>query len=149
MSKITDRPRSGTTTYHRDGTVTLWDCLQQSWVRTAYPSDELYATLAHVNAAADAAFERDAVWPPGSLWERFETGRAAATLPLVGTDRQQDLLGKFPVGHLYRALTVLPAAFASHLAVAGEHLPHGRGVFLPKAGAVLDVGEKEGNGSTG
>ena len=85
--------------------------------------DELYSTLAQVNAAADAAFERDAVWPPGILWERFETGRAAATLPLVGSDRQQDLLGKFPVGHLYRALTVLPAAFASHLAVSGENLP--------------------------
>ena len=29
--------------------------------------DELYANIAQVNAAADTAFERDAVWPPGSL----------------------------------------------------------------------------------
>ena len=32
--------------------------------------DELYAELARTNAAADAAFERDAVWPPGGFWER-------------------------------------------------------------------------------
>ena len=29
--------------------------------------DELYAELARTNAAADAAFERDAVWPPGTF----------------------------------------------------------------------------------
>src|SRR5579859_769677 len=43
--------------------------------------DELYAELARTNAAADAAFERDVVWPPGSFWEKRETGRVAATLP--------------------------------------------------------------------
>src|ERR1019366_4234930 len=39
--------------------------------------DELYAELARTNAAADAAFERDLVWPPGSFWERRETERIA------------------------------------------------------------------------
>ena len=34
-----------------------------------------YAELARTNAAADAAFERDIVWPPGSFWERRETMR--------------------------------------------------------------------------
>jgi phytoene dehydrogenase-like protein len=85
--------------------------------------DELYATFAQVNAAADAAFERDAVWPPGSFWERLETGRTAALLPFVGGDVQQDLLGKFPAGHPYRKLTALPATFASNLAVPGDKLP--------------------------
>src|SRR5262245_45141704 len=35
--------------------------------------DELYGELARVNGAADEAFERDAVWPPGTFWERRET----------------------------------------------------------------------------
>jgi phytoene dehydrogenase-like protein len=85
--------------------------------------DELYATFAHVNAAADTAFERDAVWPPGNLWERIETGRAANGLPLVGADNTPDLLGKFPAGHPYRELVALPALFASNLAARVERLP--------------------------
>src|SRR5579859_3645079 len=32
--------------------------------------DELYASLSRTNAAADAAFERDVMWPPGGFWER-------------------------------------------------------------------------------
>jgi phytoene dehydrogenase-like protein len=77
--------------------------------------DELYASFASVNAAVDAVFERDAVWPPGTLWERLETRRAARDLPLVrGIDT--DLLGKFPMGHPYREIVNLPAIFASDLA---------------------------------
>ena len=85
--------------------------------------DELYGTIAQVNAAADAAFERDAVWPPGSLWERFETGRIAATLPLTRAERGQDLLGKFPGGHAYRDITTVPALFASNLALLSPEFP--------------------------
>src|SRR5215472_713137 len=48
--------------------------------------DELYAELARTNAAADAAFERDVVWPPGSFWERRETERVAAGLPHLDDD---------------------------------------------------------------
>ena len=35
------------TTYHRDGTVTLWDVYQQQWVRLAADqvSDQILATL--------------------------------------------------------------------------------------------------------
>jgi hypothetical protein len=47
MTRI-DRPRTGRTTYHRDGTVTTWDCLQEQWVRGGSPSDELLATMAPV-----------------------------------------------------------------------------------------------------
>jgi hypothetical protein len=85
--------------------------------------DELYGTFAQVNAAADAAFEKDAVWPPGTFWERLETKRAAANLPFIGGEGQQDLLGKFPIGHPYREVVVLPAMFASSLASPGEQLP--------------------------
>ena len=80
--------------------------------------DELYGSIATVNAAADAAFERDALWPPGNLWERFETGRIAGSLPL-----SIDLLGKFPGGHAYREITTIPASFASNSAILGGDFP--------------------------
>jgi phytoene dehydrogenase-like protein len=80
--------------------------------------DELYVTFAQVNAAADAAFERDAVWPPGTFFERIETGRAAGALPFTGAQAEHDLLGKFPAGHFYRELVTLPAGFACDLATA-------------------------------
>lgn len=32
-------------TYHRDGTVSMWDAIRQSWTRTASPSDALLTTL--------------------------------------------------------------------------------------------------------
>ncbi len=83
--------------------------------------DEIYATFAEVNGAADAAFERDVVWPPGSFWERLETGRIAAALPLLNAE-QNDLLGKFPAGHPYRQIIWLPAMFATHAATPGDQL---------------------------
>lgn len=85
--------------------------------------DELYGSIAQVNAAADSAFERDALWPPGSFWERFETGRIAATLPLTQNERGLDLLGKFPSGHAYRDITTIPAGFASNSALLGNDFP--------------------------
>jgi phytoene dehydrogenase-like protein len=85
--------------------------------------DELYTTIAQVNAAADAAFERDNVWPPGKLWERFETGRVSYSLPFVRGERGVDLLGKFPRAHAFRELVYVPAQFASNLALSAEQLP--------------------------
>jgi len=85
--------------------------------------DELYSTIAQVNAVADLAFEKDAVWPPGSLWERFETGRLSTTLPYLKADRQVDLLGKFPGGHPFRDLLLLPASFATNWAMPADRLP--------------------------
>ncbi len=84
--------------------------------------DELYSTFAQVNAAADGAFEKDATWPPGSFWEKVETGRLANTLPLVDAE-QNDLLGKFPAGHPYRRVIWLPAMFATHVSTPGDQLP--------------------------
>lgn len=85
--------------------------------------DELYGSFAHVNAAADGAFERDLVWPPGTFWERLETGRAATTLPYTKPEQREDVLGKFPAGHPYRDFVAVPALFASDLAPSSGDLP--------------------------
>lgn len=40
------RPKSPfESTFHRDGTVTVWDVHSQGWTRTANPSDSLLASL--------------------------------------------------------------------------------------------------------
>jgi putative NAD(P)-binding protein len=78
--------------------------------------DELYVELARTNAAADAAFERDVVWPPGSFWERRETERVAATLPHLLDPEGRDLLAEFPRDHAYRHIVEVPSAFASDAA---------------------------------
>ena len=44
MMTFTNRPKSGRTTYHRDGTVTLWCVLSQSWMR-GRPNDAVMSTL--------------------------------------------------------------------------------------------------------
>ncbi|MFZ5891666.1 MAG: NAD(P)-binding protein [Myxococcota bacterium] len=85
--------------------------------------DELYTTIASVNASADAAFERDNVWPPATLWERFETGRVSYSLPFLRSDRTSDLLEKFPRGHAFRDLLYVPAQFASNLSGPADALP--------------------------
>ncbi len=105
----------------------------------AYPEvrrvvDELYAELARTNAAADAAFERDLVWPPGSFWERRETERFAASMPRFESGRLPPLLAEFPRDHEYRTIVDVPARFASHavdlpdFAVARLHGAWTRGV---------------------
>lgn len=44
MTTPTTKPNC-TTTYHRDGTVSVWNCIAQTWERTGNPSDALLATL--------------------------------------------------------------------------------------------------------
>lgn len=84
--------------------------------------DDLYADLTRVNAAADIAFERDVVWPPGTFWEKRETNAAASSLPYL---RQQagTLLGEFPPNHPYVEVVTQSAQFASHLAAGARPLP--------------------------
>jgi glycine/D-amino acid oxidase-like deaminating enzyme len=76
--------------------------------------DELYAELARTNAAADAAFEKDIVCPPGTFWERRETERVASSLPRLGDHRAPPLLAEFPRDHEYRTIVDVPARFAAH-----------------------------------
>jgi hypothetical protein len=74
--------------------------------------DDLYADLARVNAAADAAFERDVTMPPGGFWERREVSRAMTGLPNL--DAPMDaLLTEFPRDHDYRIVVTTPARFAT------------------------------------
>ena len=47
----TTRPRSGKTTYHRDGSITVWSCLTSSWLRGSSPSPALLATCSHAEVA--------------------------------------------------------------------------------------------------
>ncbi len=106
--------------------------------------DELYATIAQVNSAADQVFERDAVWPPWTILERLETRRAASELPWVNDAARIDPLSRFPLRHPFREVVTLPAQFASHLATEPHGLPafamarlHGawtRGLFGLPAG---------------
>ncbi|MFS8069769.1 MAG: phytoene dehydrogenase [Byssovorax sp.] len=98
--------------------------------------DDLYAELARVNGAADEAFESDAVWPPGTFWERRETNRYAAMLPHVRAEPDADLLVEFPRGHAFRQIVQASALFATHLssvpppfAVARLHGAWTRGLF--------------------
>lgn len=85
--------------------------------------DELYGTLATTNALVDDVFERNLIWPPHTLWERFETGRAAQPLPYTHKHSTVDLLARFPLGHPYRPVVQLSAQFASHLANFPDALP--------------------------
>jgi hypothetical protein len=109
--------------------------------------DELYAELARTNGAADAAFERDLVWPPGTFWERRETERIAATMPRFGQEhaggramRIPSLLAEFPRDHDFRSIVDVPARFASQaddlpeFALARLHGAWTRGVMRLQGG---------------
>jgi phytoene dehydrogenase-like protein len=72
------------------------------------PVEQLYDALAKLNAQVDSVLEQDAVWPPGTFWERRETKRLAAMLPSVSTP--------FAVDPAYRRVIEIGARFASHLA---------------------------------
>jgi hypothetical protein len=106
--------------------------------------DELYGELARVNGAADEAFERDAVWPPGTFWERRETARYAAMLPHARAEPDADLLVELPRGHPFRQIVATSVLFATDLsslpppfAVARLHGAWTRGITL------LSRGEEE------
>ncbi len=103
--------------------------------------DDLYAELARVNGAADEAFERDAVWPPGTFWERRETGRYAAMLPYVRAEPDADLLVELPRGHFFRQVVTSSVSFATDLsslpppfAVARLHGAWTRGLYTLPGG---------------
>ncbi|MFT3773584.1 MAG: phytoene dehydrogenase [Minicystis sp.] len=98
--------------------------------------DELYGELSRVNGAADEAFERDAVWPPGTFWERRETNRFAALLPHARAEPDADLLSEFPRGHAFRQIVTASVLFATDVsalpppfAVARLHGAWTRGVY--------------------
>ncbi len=77
---------------------------------------DLYANFARVTAAADAAFEKDAIWPPGKFMERRQTARIASTLPYAQAEPHADLLAEFPRRHPYRQIVMESARIATDLA---------------------------------
>jgi hypothetical protein len=77
---------------------------------------ELYGDFARVTAAADSAFDHDAVWPPGTFLERRETGRVAANLPYAHAEPHADLLAEFPRAHPYRRIVRESVRFSTDLA---------------------------------
>jgi hypothetical protein len=84
--------------------------------------DDLYGDLTRVNAAADAAFDLDLCWPPGTFWEKRETNSVAATLPHLQKD-PRSLLGGFPSNHPYVEIVNQSAQFVSNLAAGNRPLP--------------------------
>lgn len=84
---------------------------------------ELYAQVSTENAHIDQAFERDLVWPPGTFFERLETGRVASSLPPSGPrSASSGLVERLPHGHKFRQVIETPALFASHLGVDSSAL---------------------------
>lgn len=75
---------------------------------TRGPIEELYAGLGRLNAAIDSVLDQDAIWPPGTFWERRETARLRDALP--------DVPAVLPVDAAYRRIIELGARFSSHLA---------------------------------
>ncbi len=84
--------------------------------------DDLYADLARVNAGADAAFERDLCWPPGTFWERRDTYAAVGNVPYLRSGEQRVLMGDFPPNHPYVHMVSHTAQFASHLSPGARPL---------------------------
>jgi phytoene dehydrogenase-like protein len=118
--------------------------LEREFPRVRRQVADLYRDFARVTAAADAGFERDAVWPPGTFIERRQTGRIAATLPYARAEPHADLLAELPRDHAYRRIVTESVRFATDLAtpppafaVARLHGAWTRGLV------VLDGGERE------
>ncbi|MGZ5971739.1 MAG: hypothetical protein ACXWP4_28910, partial [Polyangiales bacterium] len=72
------------------------------------PVEQMYDALSKLNAQIDGVLEQDAVWPPGTFWERRETKRLAAMLPAIPMP--------FPVDPAYRRVIEIGARFGSNLA---------------------------------
>lgn len=86
--------------------------IDREWPEVKRSIDELHEELATLHEAADSAFERDAVWPPGTFWERRETSRLASTLPRL-REGGACLLDDFPSSHPFSALVRTLASFTS------------------------------------
>jgi hypothetical protein len=56
------RPKKGVygSTFHKDGSVTVWDCHNQGWIRTSNPSDRLLSTLS--NDEREKVISHTGVW---------------------------------------------------------------------------------------
>lgn len=78
------------------------------------PLNEFYGQVSEFNSALDAVLEKDLVLPPGSLWERVETGRAVSALPLSEGQAMSSLFSRFPPDHPFVRWVAQNVAFSSH-----------------------------------
>lgn len=98
--------------------------IEREFPEVTKPISDLYADVSSINGLVDDAFEKDAIWPPGNLWERMETGRLASSLPLVESgDSTYPLLDRLPRTHAFGQVCLLPALFSSHLGMTRDELP--------------------------
>jgi len=124
--------------------------IEREFPEVRQPIAEFYADISRINGLCDGAFEREAVWPPGTLFERLETGRSATALPTITDgDPEFPLLDRLPQDHAFRDVARVPALFACHygtdvatlppLALARLHGSWTRGVHtLPGGQAALE-----------
>lgn len=77
--------------------------------------NELYDDIHRVNELADVAFGEDAMWPPGTFWERRATTKLASRLPYIHAEPDADILANFPRGHFYRGFIKATALFGTHM----------------------------------
>jgi phytoene dehydrogenase-like protein len=135
--------------------------IEREYPEIQQPIAELYTEISGINALVDSAFEKEVLWPPGTVWEKLETRRVASNLPLVHARHEDSaLLSRMPLKHSFRHVVELPALFSSHLgldtselsslAVARLHGSWTRGVhFLPRGEKELEeflVGRIEAQG---
>lgn len=135
--------------------------IEREYPEIQQPIAELYTDISQINAQVDAAFEKEVMWPPGTVWEKVETGRVAGALPFAeARSSESALLSRMPLGHSFRHVVELPALFSSHLgldssaleplAVARLHGSWTRGVHsLPRGEKDLEdflVGRIEAHG---
>lgn len=82
--------------------------LDRAFPNARGPIEDMYATLARIESAVDQVLERDAVWPPGTFWERRETAKLRDLLP--------DAPESWAVDPDYRRVMEIAARFSSHVA---------------------------------
>lgn len=82
--------------------------LDRAFPNARGPIEEMYATLGRIETGVDHVLEQDAVWPPGTFWERRETGKLRDQLP--------DAPDNWPVDAEYRRVMEIAARFSSHVA---------------------------------
>ena len=106
--------------------------LEREMKEAQRPIEDFHAALASLHEAADTAFKRDATWPPGTFWERRETGRLASALPYLRGEGVTELPLDLPPFHPFRAVVRALARFGSDLASELPAFARGRlyGSFL-------------------
>jgi hypothetical protein len=98
--------------------------IEREFPEVRQPIAEFYADISRLNGIIDGALEREAVWPPGTLFERLETGRLATALPnLAEGDATFPLLDRLPQQHAFKGVARLPAFFACNYGIDPRALP--------------------------